>query len=211
MTPREADVLDTLTRRVRLLTLEQLGELLRTADGRPVGLREARRLVDSLAARGLVRAVSLVARPPLPIRAPEIVWSPGDPTPDFERAAYRLQRRWKCPPRSQACVVATGRAHNLHGTRPRCLKQPLQASHDLGLANVYLRYRDLSPSLAATWRHEDALQAAASKGGRLPDAALCAPDGKVFLALEFGGAYKSERLLSLHRSCASSDTPYQVW
>lgn len=211
MTARTLELLDVLARRVRLLTLRQLAELLSDVSKTTPSPRDVRRWVQRLSGQGLIQVVSLIARLPAPSELPVIVWSPGESKPDFGRAAYRLQRRWKQPPRDLTCVAATARTHHLYGTRSKGLTHPLQASHDLGLSGVYLHFRTLAPGFARAWFGEDALPITARRGARRPDAALCGPDGRLLLAVEFGGAYPPDRLRSFHAACARSDTPYQVW
>lgn len=214
---RELEVLDALTSRCRVLTIDQVGRLAGMGRAREPREKASRELVARLRDKGMLEVVRALARPPLPLLVPELIWNPGEPVPDFRRVSYRLQRRWTVAPRKLSCVVASRAALRLFGSRTKPLSHPLQFTHDLGLAEVYLRFRSLDPGLSACWRGEDALDVRPARGRRLPDAALCTRDGAMFLAVEFGGAYEPSRLESLHRAFAgglaesSKPLPYQVW
>ena len=211
MSPDDELLLVTLTRCCRILTMRQIGVLFRGEGVSPDYLREVSRRVRKLVEKGFLDVVKVLARPPLPLRIPVITWSPGDHSPSFTRAAHRLQSRWTEPVLRLSCVLASERAINLLGGSMKALRHPLQATHDLGVSQLYLRFRTVAPDLARSWVGEDGLDRTGRFRTRSPDAALCAPDGHVFLALEFGGAYPPARLQSFHEACVVWKTPYQVW
>jgi hypothetical protein len=95
------------------------------------------------------------------------------------------------------------------GGRP---PRPTEWTHDLHLAEVYLRLRAVSPARARTWRHEDLESHATADraGAKLPDAFVV--DGQLPTAIELVGAsYSTEKLLEFHYYCAALGMGYELW
>ncbi|MEZ6081908.1 MAG: hypothetical protein R3C56_41405, partial [Pirellulaceae bacterium] len=78
------------------------------------------------------------------------------------------------------------------------LPHPLQASHELGLADVYLHFLWCRAAEAKSWVGEDALLGSLKKC-QVPDAVILAADGGPKLAIELGGVYSAERLRKFHK------------
>ncbi len=59
-------------------------------------------------------------------------------------------------------------------------------------------------------RDEDAV---ATRWGwtKIPDAVLCDAAGRPVRAVDFGGAYRDERLRDFHAACAEKSLPYELW
>ncbi|MCA9074705.1 MAG: hypothetical protein KDA93_06715 [Planctomycetaceae bacterium] len=95
LTPRDLDILECLTLRVRVFSLSQLGRTWWGATHDPV--RNAARRMRELVASGFVESYSLLAHPELSLSVPELFWTPGSPAPDLGAVAYRLQSRWTDP------------------------------------------------------------------------------------------------------------------
>lgn len=205
--PRDREILQALSLKVRLFTQRQVaahwfgGELV-----------NARRRLKRLAEADLLQRISVQARPLPPLESALIRWQVGDPAPDFGAVAYRCQHRWRMrPPRRSAAWIATERTAQLFGgVRRGELKQPTQATHDLGLAAVWLRFRKTAPQWADAWRGEDLL-AHTRKGEKLPDAFLVDGRGEVIWVIEFGGGYDTLRVAAFHADCAARSLPYQLW
>lgn len=205
--PARHDALEALTLAVRLLRLEQVARgWCRGHTG------NARRLLGPLCRDGWLRRIDVLARILPPPAGPACRWAPGDPPPDLGTVAYRLQGRGQGRAvQTIAAFVATGRAARLlGGHRDGTLKNAVQATHDLGLAEVYLHYRTHRPELLASWRGED-LIAADRRGEKLPDALLVDTRGRPLRAVEYGGTYGRDRLEAFHRDCAARGLPYEVW
>ncbi len=207
LTDRDRDYLDTLTRKVRLLSLRQ------TADHYYDGERaNARRRLRQLVAAGLLVRATVIARPLPVLLTPVVAWRPGDATPDAGVVSNRLKARWRNrPARECRVVLATAHAARLTGGRASGqLARETQATHDLGVAAVYLHFHRTDARRAEAWRGED-LIAASRRGQKCPDAFLVDATGEVQAVVEFGGAYDPDRVRAFHLDCADRGLPYEVW
>jgi len=87
----------------------------------------------------------------------------------------------------------------------------LQATHDLGVAALWLRLLSAAPQWAAAWRSEDLL-AHTRSGEKLPDAFIVDQAGQVQWVLEFAtDNYDAQRIREFHDDCAVRHLPYQIW
>jgi len=203
---RDLEILEVLSRRVRLLSLDQVA---RTWWGttRHATANASRRLA-ALERRGLVRRMQAMAHELPDLAEPLLAWSPGQATPDLPAIAYRLESRWSSPLRPTVLVSATRSAGAWlgggGGRRPR----ESEISHDLGLASLYLRFRAGEPERAAAWVPED-LFVPGELDGFVPDAIV--REGERPTLIEFAGAYKKERLQKLHASCERAAFSYELW
>ena len=207
LTPRDFDILETLTRRVRLLTVWQVARIWWP---NAKSQCHCRRRIESLVRAGLIEMLSICVHPLLPVDKPLFRWKPGATEPDAERIATTCQKRWSKPDRPLTVCVATPRSANVFGSTA-CGTPPVEhRNHDLRLADVYGRYRREWPELAATWIGEHALPRA---GYRIkdPDAFLCDADGSVRFVIESAGRYSTEQVQSFHDHCAEYDLPYELW
>lgn len=207
LTARDKDIVMALVLFVRLFHQRQIAEHWYGGD-----VTNTRRSLKRLAATGLLQRLTVLARPLPPLLAPLAEWRPGLAVPDSGAIAYRCQRRWQGrPPRPSTAWIATEQAAQLFGgVRRGELKQPTQATHDLGVAAVWLRLREVSPEWSAGWRGEDLL-ASTRSGQKLPDAFLVDARGEVACVIEFGGGYDAERVQAFHDDCAARGLPYQLW
>ena len=96
------------------------------------------------------------------------------------------------------------------GSSPGDVKNPCQTTHDLHLAEVFLLYRAAGLDWRELWVGEDSI---AARWGwpKIPDAVLCDALGHPVRAVDFGGAYREDRLREFHRSCAAQTLPYELW
>lgn len=207
LTPRDSDILQSLTLKVRLFSQRQIAE--HWFGGEVVN---ARRRLKQLGEADLLQRISVHARPLPPLDAPLVSWQPDQPEPDFGAIAYRCQQRWRMrPPRRSTAWLATERSAQLFGgVRRGELKQPTQATHDLGVAAVWLRLNETVPQWAAAWRGEDLL-AHTRRGEKLPDAFIVDSDEQIAWVVEFGGGYDAPRVAAFHADCVHRQLPYQMW
>jgi hypothetical protein len=207
ITSRDRELLQALTQKVRLFSERQIAD--HWWDG---SLPNARRRLKRLAVLQLVAKITVHGRSIPAIESPLVSWCPNDPTPDFGQIAYRCQQRW----RSQAMrpcaawIVTENGSQYFGGIRRGSLKHPTQATHDLGVAAVWLRLHEVAPQWAAAWRGEDLL-AHTRHPEKLPDAFIVNESGQVIWVIEFGGGYDAERVQAFHRDCAARGLPYQLW
>jgi hypothetical protein len=207
LTPRDTQTLQALVQKVRLFGLRQIAAHWWRND-----VANARRRLRQYQDAGLVHRIDVQARPLPELQQPLMAWQPSDMPPDFEAIAYRLQVRWRgtCV-RPCSAFIATERLCHHYGGRNRGeLKRPLQATHDLGVAQVWLTLHDRAPEWAAAWRSEDLL-AATRRGEKCPDAFVVNSAQEVGCVIEFGGAYAASRVREFHDDCAARGLPYQLW
>jgi hypothetical protein len=207
LTERDKQVLSALLLKVRLMSLKQLaggwwgGETV-----------NARRRLKLLTAGGLLQPLTVAARTLPPLDAPVIVWQPDDPVPDFSGVSRQLQSRWRRRAvRPTRAFIATPKAAQLLGGRGNLqLKHPTQATHDLGVAAVWLHLNEHAPAWAEAWRGEDLL-AHTRRGETLPDAFIVDEEHEPLWVIEFGGAYDAGRVQEFHEDCQVRQLPYQMW
>lgn len=209
LTARDTEILRSLIWKVRLFTLAQLSTTWWTDS--PSGRSEARRRCRRLVDQGLLEMTAVHARPLPSLTAPVCCWAPGEPTPDFGRVSYVLRCRWAEAPRTVTAYVATTRAANAFGGHGGPLRHPLQATHDIGVSQVYLTYRATTPWLARAWVGEDVVPRSQRRRVRVPDALIRDDSGRTSLAVEFGGAYDAARVAGFHEDCLKTGVPYVLW
>ena len=206
-TDRDLDVVDTLTRRVSLLAIEQIAEIWwPSADH----LRIVRRRLRRLTTAELLRRTIVNVHPLLDLARPLVCWNGNAAEPNFERASQRARNRWTQPAIPTEVYSATRAAANLFGSTARQLPNLNHRDHDLLLAQVYVLYRTTRRTQARQWIGEDALPKA---GYRIkdPDAFLVDDAGRVFRVIESAGHYGTKQIESFHQHCVESALPYELW
>jgi hypothetical protein len=206
-TARTEALLRALCLAVRLFSLRQISRQWWRDDK-----ANARKALRGLEANELVSQRAVLSRTLPILEAPVATWSPGERAPDFGPIAYRLKRRWqgRAPLRTRV-FVATARAIDLFGARSAGrLKNPLQAQHDLALAEVYLWFLNHRPELAAAWVGEDQIPHKRRRE-KLPDAYIMSPARRPLRLIEQGGGYDKRRVRAFHRYAASQNLPYELW
>lgn len=207
LTARDHTLIHVLVRKVRLFSLRQIaahwwqGELANT-----------RRRLRALTEAGLVHRMTVTARSLPRFEGPILTWQPGDSIPDFAAAAWKCKSRWlRRPARPVTVFIATERAAQLFGGRNRGqLKNETQATHDLGVAAVWMRFDEQAPEWSKAWQNEDLL-AHTRRGEKLPDAFIVDEHGDVVWVIEFGGAYDTTRVREFHEDCHDRGLSYQLW
>ena len=195
------ELLEILTTKLRVLSEAQIA---RTWGMDADSLRS---LLESLETDKLINRISLLCHPEIELSEPVLRWTPGDEEPDLGAIAYQLQSRWSEPSEAVSCVNATVVARNRYGgyiggRRPRVS----ETTHDLHLAQVFLRLRDRSRDEARAWISEHQQQAEGAKKSKLPDAILRLEQPRV---IDFGGSYPKAKLQSFHE--ANRESSYEIW
>ena len=206
-TPRDLDVVETLTRRVRLLAIEQIARIWWPS---ATSSRAVRRRLRRLAAGGLIHRAIVNAHPLLPIARPLVRWSPDRNDPDFGRASAQARSRWNQPAIPHEVYFASRLGANLLGSSAGKLPDLTHRDHDLLLGQVYVWYRTKCTAEPGCWLGEDALPKA---GYRIkdPDAFLVGSGGRFLRVIESAGAYGRAQVESFHEHCLERDLPYELW
>ena len=207
LTSFERDLLRTLTRRVCILTLDQIASGWWPAIRR---LQAVRQQLRRLEVAGLVEVDCINAHPLLVVDRPLFAWQPGQPDPDVEVISKATRERWNLPAVPTWVCVALPRAANLFGSTACGLPKMEQRDHDLRLSAVYLHYRKQHPQLARRWVGEHARPKA---GYRIkdPDAFLIDRHGRITRLIESAGRYGPQYIERFHDHCVEYDLPYELW
>lgn len=206
-TRRDLDIVETLTRRVRLLSIDQVARIWwPQARSRRVVRRRLRRLV----AAGLIARTIANVHPLFDLRRPLATWSSGEEEPDFVQVALQARTRWHSPSVPSELFYATRLAANLYGSSAGHLPELNHRDHDLLLGQVYLVFRKARPADARQWIGEDTRPKA---GYRIkdPDAFLVDDDGKLLRVIESAGRYSTAQVASFHDHCVEYGLPYELW
>ena len=208
LTECTSDVLGLLTGPIRVLSDIQVARTWCAETRSPV--RNARRLLRRMDAAGFLDLYRALVHPELTLDAPVLSWAEGGPVPDFAHAAHLLKRRWAMAPVLTTCVCATARARSLFGglgRRPR----EVELTHDLHLSALFLRLRERDPVAAAHWCSEEQIRRErVHLDERVPDAIVRIP-GTPPRVVEFGGAYKKQKLEAFHDYCELESLAYEIW
>jgi len=207
----EETILDTLARRVHVLSLEQLAGAWWGRAERP--LDAARRRLNQFVATGKLIQQTALARPfSFLVDRPVLTWEPPEPDPDFEATSYRLKDRWAEPHRETVVYTASRQTGFRLGGFSGPIKHPDQVTHDLLLAQVYLFCLKNHPLVASHWVGEECYRDE-HRGEKIPDAKILddATPPNVALVIESGGEYDASRVDAFHRSCKEKALPYQLW
>ncbi len=210
LTRRDREILAALCNHVRLFTLGQIAGCWWAKLSNPTAA--AKRRLAQLQEQKLLVCFAVLARP-LPVMEQSILsWTPADPEPDLAAAAWKLQHRWRAETTRCDVYLASKLATTIFGGRAKGqLKRQYQATHDLGVSEMYLQLkRSHSPRLQY-WIGEDVL-APHRRGQKLPDAVIATlPGATPQLVLEFGGAYDKIRVNEFHQDCYQRALPYEIW
>jgi hypothetical protein len=197
-------IVAVLASRVRLLTLDQVA---RTwyADARHPR-RTAREALRRAESQGLVTVNTVMAHPEVVLSAPLYRWSAEALTtpPHFGRLAWQARKRFGQPPVRTIYVTATAKAKVLLGevAHKRGIRST-ELTHDIHVAQIYLKLCREAPELAASWVGEDQL-AHADRDTR-PDAVA----GN--LAIDFVGQYRADKLAVLYDEYRRCFTAFELW
>jgi len=199
-------VIDALTQRVRVLTLDQIARLLQ------IEFDEAESLVQQLEHARWVSVEPHLVSKIGDAEKPLVAWKPGDSPPEFSAVAYRLRRRWSEVQETQVVLPTAEACKRYGGTRIR--PRRAEWTHDLWMSSVYLAYqRQLAGQTALVWISGDMLRSdgqAYQFGGRVPDACLCDSQGTIRRIVEGGGeGYSRSKLTGMHQEF--SPYPYEIW
>lgn len=209
-TQRDTEVVTALSCSVRLMSLQQIAGFWWPDCKSP--LEVARKRLVTLQSQGLLLKTEVLACALPPILEPVNCWAPGKSQPDLGSIAWQLQSRWNTAPKPVEAFIATRQAAKLFGGKATGrIKRHYQATHDIGVAQMYLRVRETRPALITQWIGEDRL-APYRQQQKLPDAVIAkSPSSTPLLVLEFGGSYDKARVTEFHLDCEQRAVPYEIW
>jgi hypothetical protein len=206
-TPWELDIVDVLARRVRLMSLVQIGQIWWPNIGSQKALR---RELQRLRSSGLVQRTVIDTKLRHPVKCPIALWKPNDIEPNLHAVVQRVRARWRVGGQRSEVYWASPQAANLFGSNAGQLPGELHRDHDLLLSDVYVIYRRQHPDLAHRWGGE----AMFSKAGfqiKDPDAFLFDDSGMPTRVIESAGKYGFRQIESFHQHCVDHDLPYELW
>ncbi len=202
-------LLELLTQRVRVATVEQLYDLFHTCRRRHLPPSFLTMLTDS----GLLRQETLVLAVP-DAEQPLFSWAPGEPTPAFAVRQWHLRQRAQTATNRRVTVVqATPQAAQLVGGSAGLGRQPLQVQHDLRTTVALLGYLRHDPSVYQHWLGEDVipLHLPGLFPRKRPDAVILTEQDTLARIVEAGGAYSARQLRKQHQAYARLGVPYDIW
>ena len=210
MNPWEHELLDVLANHVRFLAVAQLARA--SFSGQRLSGRRAAHTALTLADSGWLRLAKVFARPLQSLSQPLCQWRHAEPVPDFAVLSRRLHRRASLSAALTTIVTATAKTCTLFGatrSSAACIKLT-QTTHDLQVAEVFLRYVARGFPRGVHWVGEDVLPETWPIRQR-PDALLVDDAGQYVRAVEYGGDYSEERLIDLHLGLSSIPLTYEIW
>lgn len=153
----------------------------------------------------------MAVHPPPALAGPLAMWRPGLVAPDAGAIAYRLEKRWAVSPHRRELLFGGTREAALRTGAPTPRRpRRTEASHDVGLAEVFVRLLLSDPVRAARWVSESFLSSDGwGAGCPLPDAAIHLEAATTLI--EFGGSYPRQKLLDFHLFCEIHGYAYEVW
>lgn len=207
LTPRDIDLLETLTLRVRILCIEQL--LAIYWPGYPAS-HAARRRVESLVRTGWIQRHVISTHPAIAVERPLFRWVPGQRGPDVATIVHAAQARWSSPARLAEVFVASPRTACMIGSIARRLPPPEHRERELHVGTIYSHYRTQTPELAAFWVGKHGLPKP-GYGQRVPDALLRDSGGRILHIIQSAGRYGTAQVSRFHDYCESNDLSYELW
>jgi hypothetical protein len=207
VTDREEEILKALCSKVRYFSLEQIARTWWSVQPREI--RRTKTRLMHLVGKSWLNYTTVLARPLLGLEAAVIDWHPHNSTPDFSVISRTLQLRWKKPVHKIEVFLAGPRSAAIFGGNVLGVVSNLcQTTHDLHVSELFLRYRSIDPQRASRWIGEHALSRD-RKHSKRPDAVIRDEQGEVERAVEFGGAYKPDRVRAFHQDWRT--VPYTLW
>ncbi len=198
-TDLEFDVLETVTRRIKVMTDEQLTQALAVDAG------SDRTAIERLLRAALVLTTTINARP-LP-KSPFVVWESGTDSPDFDPVWRRVREQCHQDSLPTRVYWAAPQTANLFGVKGGTLSSISERNNDLRLAEAYVRHRARADhtiwlnAMVANKRYTTSIPA---------DAAIVGTDGVLQRVIVIARG-DSQRLRDFHAACVRSGLAYEVW
>jgi len=208
LTERDESILLTLAEKVRCLSIGQIGAFWWADSARPH--ETARTRLRALEKLGWLKICQVYARPLIALDEPIACWQPGEETPNFAAISHRIKNRFSGAAKATSVALASREAGKRYGCPAGHAPRRSEATHDLGLAAVYLHFLRRDSARAKAWISEASLVAAGEgRASKLADALLRFPSGET--VIEFGGEYGKAKLEAFHEDCADRGRSYELW
>ena len=207
ITSQDLDILQTLTRRVRLLSADQARRIWWP---RQVTGHYAHRRLCQLAEARFVEIWIVNVHVSPTVRSPLAAWRPGRPTPDPLAVSEAARDRWLGAALPTQLYTASRRTANLFGSTAVGLPELNLRDHCLLLAEVYATYRARRPKLAQRWLGEAALTTDEYPINS-PVAFLVDDRGEPACVIKSAGRHVPRQIEKFHTNCAEHDLPYELW
>ena len=209
LTERDTEILECLTHKVRMFSLEQVGKTWWW--GNKHGTSNAEKRLRVLEKQGLVEIFNVLSHPEIELKKPLVLWRSGLPQADFAKISYQLKQRWPNAHLNTPVVIATSKTATRFGGHGGRRPRRAEMTHDIHVSAVFLNFKSLRSKDAKLWVSEDEFNAHRDKqkGDKLPDAVLERSGG--LYAIEFGGAYEKAKLEAFHAWCEKKQMPYEIW
>ncbi len=166
----------------------------------------AKRRLDRLVDAGFLKKQTANVRVLQEGLSPVLTWNVGDSTPDFGALSYKLCKRWDdLVPHFENTYFIAPKSLALLAMPKRKGYLTTQASHDLGVFRMWQWAKQNYPRFEFVG--EDVFAPDRVTGEIVEDAQLL-NKGKKVAFMEFGGAYRIERLCEIHQAIASTQIPY---
>lgn len=210
LTDRELDLIETITRRVRLLSFPQIAAIWWPTI---VSREGCQRRLSNLVQNDWLEHQTILAHPSQPVDMPVLNWSPEmdfAAQKDIANVGHHVRTRWSRPAVPAQVYVASNKAASLFGSTACGFPSREHWNHDLHLAAVYVQYRQRFPDRARQWIGEHALPKA---GYRIkdPDAFLVDENGRVVQVIESAGKYSHKQLEQFVKHCYRQRVAFELW
>lgn len=208
LTERDNEILATLTRRVKALSLTQVqGAWWPGATSRTVLSR-----MRQLESNGWLQVVGLPAKGiDFRVTNPLV---PADELPgvlELRSLVAIARSRWQAPVRVVQSVAATRQAARYFGGHAQ-VPRPSEATHDLFLSAVYLRYLCTTPSDIESWLGERQVARLVDGGdSKVPDALLKSSAHGLTAVEVVGESYSATKLEAFQSFCSSRGWRCELW
>lgn len=196
----DAEILDALLSKVRILSSAQVSRVWFEGNGRATG-----RALRTLERAGPIKCIgtSVFANPEF--TTPKFVWTglDQDDVPDFNQLAYQLAVR---KPAMERGMIWTRTRKSILGShknyRPRSARRT-DWEHDLAVTGIWLSMRQEFQESGAEWILEDDLVDVEDFPDVVKPDAMLRRNGAPDILIEYGGRYSAETLRRKHESWSS--------
>jgi len=207
ITDRDSKIIQTLGLKVRVMSFNQIASLWwnNTVSGRILAKNRLKLLVQY----NFLNCLYVNAHPMLKIKGPIFSWMPGDTEPDSKSLSNFLFKRLSKQPNMTTVYTLSRKSKNMIGSGAKPFN-PLHATHDIHVSEVYLFLLKNDIESAEAWISEDMITKR-GKGLVDPDAVLNYSSLRPKLFVEFCGKYDAKRIDHFHSDCQNNNQGYQLW